>query len=155
MKPCGTLSAYARHIRRKEPTCQPCKDANAIRRRQYYKENSKRVYNINRKWAKNNSEKVKSYSRRITAKRKALKLFNGQEKYTEEEVLKKYGTDCYICSNPIDLSAKRQSSGEGWQYGLHLDHLIPLSRGGPDTIDNIRPTHAICNMKKHNLRTHY
>jgi hypothetical protein len=28
LQPCGTRSAYARHRRRGEPTCQPCRDAN-------------------------------------------------------------------------------------------------------------------------------
>lgn len=30
----------------------------------------------------------------------------------------------------------------------HLDHVIPLSRGGAHSEDNIRVTHARCNLKK-------
>lgn len=30
----------------------------------------------------------------------------------------------------------------------HLDHIIPWSRGGPDTIENLRVTHSRCNIKR-------
>lgn len=29
LRPCGTESAYQRHLRAGEPTCQPCRDAHA------------------------------------------------------------------------------------------------------------------------------
>ena len=148
MKPCGTLSAYTRHLRNKEKPCDPCKKANAIKQKEYYIKNSSKIYNINRKWANKNPDKVRSYSRRITSKRKALKLLNGQSDYTEDQVIIKYGSICYICNKEIDLLSKRQSNGDGWQMGLHIDHLIPLSKGGPDTLENVRPTHAICNLRK-------
>lgn len=28
LKPCGTTAAYARHLRKGEPTCEPCMEAN-------------------------------------------------------------------------------------------------------------------------------
>ena len=151
MKPCGTLSAYARHIRRREIPCQPCKDANAEAHRNYYKKNSKRIYEHNRLWASKNPDKVKEYSRRMASKRKALKKSNGHTPYTDQQVLDTYGTDCHICFKPIDFDAPRQAYiSKGWELGLQFDHLIPLSKGGPDTLENIRPSHAICNMKKRN-----
>ena len=39
---------------------------------------------------------------------------------------------------------------EGWQRGLHLDHVVPLSKGGSDLIANVKPSHAQCNLKKNN-----
>ena len=151
MKPCGTLAAYTRHIKRRELPCQPCKDANAQRRREYYAQNSKKIYEINRLWAAKNPEKVKGYSRRMTAKRKALKLSNGHSPYTDKEVFSLYGTDCHICKEPIDFNAPRQAYiGEGWELGLQFDHLIPLTKGGSDNLENIRPSHALCTIKKRN-----
>ena len=145
---CGTLAGYKRHGRLKEPTCADCRAANNARQKEYYEANKQKIYEITRAWAARNPEKVKAYSRRMTAKRKSLKLSNGHTHYTEQEVLDKYGTNCHICKTPIDLFAQRQSSGDGWQKGLHLDHLIPLSKGGSDTLDNMRPAHALCNIKK-------
>jgi len=151
LKPCGTLSAYARHIRKKEIPCQPCKEANASRHREYYASNPIRVYEINRRWAGKNPEKIKEYSRRMASKRKAQKKNNGYSPYTDQQVFDLYGTDCHICQTPIDFNAPRQAYIEdGWELGLQLDHLIPLSKGGPDTLENIRPSHALCNMKKRN-----
>ena len=149
--PCGTKSAYARHIRRKETPCQPCKDANAAHRREYYKKRSKEIYAQNRGWASRNPEKVREYSRRMASKRKAQKKNNGHTPYTNQQVFDAYGTDCHICKTPIDLNAPRQAYiGNGWEFGLHFDHVIPLSKGGSDTLENIRPSHAVCNMRKRN-----
>lgn len=35
LAPCGTLSAYSRHIRRKEPVCEPCQEAARAHQRDY------------------------------------------------------------------------------------------------------------------------
>lgn len=82
-------------------------------------------------------------------RRRALKDLAVSEPYTEQDVLEKYGTDCLLCSIPIDLDAPRGvGKGEGWQMGLHIDHTISLSDGGSDTLDNVRPLHAICNITR-------
>jgi 5-methylcytosine-specific restriction endonuclease McrA len=70
--------------------------------------------------------------------------------YSIEDVLEKYGTDCHICEEPIDFNAPRKVGIEGWEKGLHLDHFIPLTKGGGDSIENIRPSHGICNIRKGN-----
>ena len=170
---CGTLAGYRRHGRLKEPTCADCRAANSARKKEYYKENQDKIYAINRAWAARNPEKVKEFARRNSkkyvrkrngprqrsdatkqndlrraAKRRAIRLSLPSEPYTLEQVLKKYGTDCFICKAPIDLLAPRTTKAKGWETGLHLDHWIPLSKGGPDTLDNIRPTHGLCNIRK-------
>jgi hypothetical protein len=71
------------------------------------------------------------------------------QKWTEKELLKIYGSDCYLCRKPIDLAAPRQ--GEGSQYSLWPDHMIPTSRGGANTLKNVRPCHRACNQNKYNL----
>ena len=42
---------------------------------------------------------------------------------------------CWICGRPLGDDT-------------HLDHVKPLARGGWDTLANLRPTHAECNMRK-------
>lgn len=69
--------------------------------------------------------------------------------YATEQVLETYGSDCYLCNKPIDLQAPRWTAKPGWEMGLHLDHVIRIADGGPDTLENVRPTHGICNLKKH------
>jgi 5-methylcytosine-specific restriction endonuclease McrA len=70
------------------------------------------------------------------------------EPYTTQQILELYGTDCHICHEPIDLDAPRSVHKQGYQRGLHLDHVIPLSKGGTDLIENVKPSHARCNLSK-------
>ena len=88
--------------------------------------------------------------RKSEHKRRALKLNNGYEPYTEAQMLKKYGTDCYLCNSPIDMNAPRQVGKSGWENGLHIEHVIAISNGGPDTLANVRPAHGLCNLNKSN-----
>jgi len=81
-------------------------------------------------------------------KRRALKSGGKHENYTESQVLDIYGTRCNECNIEIDLNASRRVGYGNWEYGLHIDHYVPLAEFGDDTLANVRPTHAICNMRK-------
>ena len=53
--------------------------------------------------------------------------------------------------NKVILSAdgKCQICFEPFEDGqIHIDHVIPLSRGGTHTYDNLHATHALCNQRK-------
>jgi 5-methylcytosine-specific restriction endonuclease McrA len=62
--------------------------------------------------------------------------------------LNKWGSDCHLCKKPIDLQAPRATFQQGWESGLQLDHVIPISSGGPDTLENVKPSHGKCNIAK-------
>jgi 5-methylcytosine-specific restriction endonuclease McrA len=47
------------------------------------------------------------------------------------------GAECYLCACPIDSEAD-----------AHTDHLIPQSLGGSDEPENLRWTHARCNISR-------
>lgn len=51
-------------------------------------------------------------------------------------VLSAHGGICGICGDPVDPA--------DW----HLDHIVPLTKGGPHTYENVQPTHPVCNMRK-------
>lgn len=53
-------------------------------------------------------------------------------------ILRQHGWVCHICGGSIAGRAD-----------LHFDHVVPLSRGGSHSNDNIRPAHAFCNLSKH------
>lgn len=101
-----------------------------------------------RKWNKENRIRRRELNRKHSRIRRSKALGNGVSKYTEAEVLEMYGTDCHICQTPIDLKANRQPGKPGWKKGLHIDHLVPILRGGPDTLENVRPAHGLCNTSK-------
>lgn len=96
------------------------------------------------KWRKSNPDKVLQRKRR----RKAAKLGNGFEIYSDKEVIDTYGLICHICSEGINFLAPRKAGLHGWQRGFQVDHVVPLSKGGSDTLENVRPSHGLCNMKK-------
>lgn len=52
-------------------------------------------------------------------------------------VLAEHGMHCHICD-----------TGIASMDDLHFDHVIPLSKGGPHAAENIRPAHALCNLRK-------
>lgn len=55
-----------------------------------------------------------------------------------ERVLERDGAWCYICEQDILP-----------HHDLHFDHVIPITRGGNHSEDNIKPTHKACNLRKY------
>ena len=113
------------------------------------KEEYRRKYSeYQRNYINTNREKVRGYWRNKDRKRRSSIKNNGYEKYTEKQVLDLYGSICYLCNTPIDMSASRLVGKPGWQNSLHIEHVIDIAKGGPDTLANVRPSHAICNLTK-------
>ena len=138
---CGTRSGYDYHIRQEVTLpCEQCRQAEA----QYHR------------------DRRAAYKERINEKRRArAKVLKNEGKLSKvpwgnrvDEIVAKYGADCYLQSQcllgqaPIDYMANRKVGALGWEYAFHPDHVMPLSRGGSDTLDNIRPIHAYCNQRK-------
>jgi len=113
-------------------------------RRDWYANNAEHGRELSRKWRKNNKQKYAAQWRRSRALRVAVRT----EIYTEQDVLDKWGSNCHICSEPIDMSAPRWTGAAGWQNGLHLDHVLPIRAGGKDNLENVKPAHGLCNLRK-------
>ena len=127
--------------------------------KEYYLENRNKVLEYQKiyreKYPEKNKERLKKYREKnldkhagYERKRRAIKRNSPSEKYTVEQILEIYGSNCHICGKEIDLNANRRSGYEGWEMGLQLDHIVPISKNGADTIENIRPSHGICNVSK-------
>lgn len=114
--------------------------------RKHYRENRDYFRAYASQWSKKNSEACVRY----TLRRRAKKYNNGYEIYTTKQVLEMYGSICHLCLEPIDLELSRKIGSPGWKRSLQVDHVIPISKGGPDTLANVRPAHARCNMIRNN-----
>lgn len=99
-------------------------------------------------YRRNNAAKLRCQDLEKGRRRRAWKLGNGYEIYTDVQVLETYGSSCHICKLPIDLTLPRSCKVKGWEFGLQIDHVTPISLGGADTLENVRPSHGICNIKK-------
>lgn len=53
-------------------------------------------------------------------------------------VLERDGLRCQLCAEPVDPG------------DVHLDHVVPVSLGGPTTAANLQVTHSQCNLRKGN-----
>lgn len=68
---------------------------------------------------------------------------------TDAEVIDTYGMNCHLCGEPVDMEAPRTpAKGIGWELGFQREHVVALANGGADTLENTRPSHALCNVKK-------
>lgn len=159
---CGTRPGYFRHRRRKEEACKPCRDANAAAMREYRKENPDYV-----KWSRQNDKEYskrpevrkKRYARqaeeertpgtpryfrkrarnlRKYAERKGVDVSHGVSRAGLAGKFELWGGRCWLCKVELDVTT------------LTWDHVRPLSKGGIDTLSNLRPCCMSCNSKKGN-----
>ncbi|MCX5044825.1 HNH endonuclease [Aldersonia sp. NBC_00410] len=68
------------------------------------------------------------------------------------EVFERDGWICHLCGAliPETLRTARVTGGTHEPLSPVIDHVIPLSKGGPHTMDNCRAAHWDCNARKHN-----
>ncbi len=73
--------------------------------------------------------------REATTRRRALLKGNRAEPYSRAEIFERDCGVCQLCSRPVEGT---------W----HIDHIIPLSKGGPDASWNVQVAHPECNQRK-------
>jgi hypothetical protein len=110
--------------------------AAARRSRAYYKANRAARHAYNRAYYLANPEAIQ----RGVAKRRARKLGVEHQPYTRTEIFDRDGGWCRGC--------RRTLTNE--PYGFEIDHIVPLSLGGPDTPANVQLMCRSCNREKWN-----
>jgi len=121
-------------------------NANTIRDRQsqYRQDNRAEILRSKLNYRQSNKEALAESGRL----RRARMYGAGHEVFSESDMLDRWGTDCYLCGEPIDIGAPKRSPFPGWELSLWRDHVISLADGGSDSLDNVRPSHALCNLRK-------
>jgi len=96
---------------------------------------------LTRKWRKENYDRVLY----LNLKRRSRKSnADGSHTFGDWETLKaQYNFTCPCCGKSEP------------EITLSEDHIIPLSRGGSDNIENIQPLCGCCNSKKHTQTIKY
>jgi 5-methylcytosine-specific restriction endonuclease McrA len=134
--------------------CKPCAilaakiwaEKNPDRKRQnarnYVKRHPEKCKTNYQRWRQYNPEHAKLLNRRGSHVRR-VRLRGGTGSYSNEEwlnLLRQYDYKCLSCGH------EHQETRWG---RLTADHVIPISKGGSNTIDNIQPLCAHCNYTKY------
>lgn len=93
----------------------------------------------NKSFEHHNPEYLRDKNRKRRFRIRSTRL----EKFTESDVRLRSGDDCYICGSPIDFELKHPDP-----MCPSLDHIMPVSKGGSHTLDNVAMTHLRCNQRK-------
>ena len=89
-----------------------------------------------KKWAEDNPEEVRRAKTNNLRKRRAAKHASRGNFTVQEfkELCESYGNKCLACGET--------------EAALEADHVVPLTKGGSDSISNIQPLCGSCNRKK-------
>jgi 5-methylcytosine-specific restriction endonuclease McrA len=102
--------------------------------RAHYRETRERQLALKKIYYESNREAWTTYR----AKRKAAKCSVEHQPYTRREIYDRDGGKCRLCS-------KKLAYGPG---EFQIDHIVPISLGGPDTPTNVQLTCGPCNREK-------
>jgi 5-methylcytosine-specific restriction endonuclease McrA len=112
------------------------RERNRVRQREYRQRKRAERAAQTAAWKAANRERV----REIQARRKMRARNDGQEPYVRGEIFERDGWSCGICGEPVDRALVSPNPG-----AATIDHVVPLSAGGPDTPENVRLAHFGCN----------
>ena len=101
--------------------------------RLYYERNQEARRENSRRWRRENPEQVAKQNEERRAREAGASIDS------ELDYARIYRRDrgiCYLCGQKVKKSER------------HLDHVVPLRRGGKHSEDNLRVTHARCNLIK-------
>ena len=94
-----------------------------------YQKNPRKVLDRNQRWREANLDKFRASNHR----RRVHKLNNISEPYDFKAICIHYDNRCVRC---------------GEEKPLTVDHILPVSKGGPDIAENIQPLCKSCNSSK-------
>lgn len=103
--------------------------------RQWCENNRERRRKSNRDYRANNAEKVTAADH---AKRQRRRAADDRSPPSKAELLKRDGPACFYCGTPFTGPEDR-----------HLDHVVPIAKGGGNDPRNCVLACASCNISKH------
>lgn len=124
-----------REVARRRVWRENNKEYSRAKNKEWRSSNREYIYQKNKKYVANNIEANRNYWRNSRAKRIA-KIKSGVESRDLTAWVEAQEKVCFWCG--VDVSD-----------GFHIDHYIPLSRGGEHELHNLRVSCESCNLRKH------
>ena len=104
-----------------------------------------KTVSLNRKiFCSKKCSKTFSYRVNETRRREQLRK-NGKIDWdiSIERLMKRDKNLCYLCGDKVNINLDYNDD-----YYPNIEHVIPVSKGGTHTWDNVKLAHRICNMEK-------
>ena len=147
---CGVekpLEEFHKDARQKYGVRPDCKSCAASMKQQFYSINSDKYIQYQKEHKKENKIYVKKYNKTAKGiahnkagchKRREYVRKNGG-KFTGKQIIDMYEYQQHLCNH---------CCGSLDELGYHIDHIVPLSLGGTNWIDNIQLLCPKCNLMK-------
>lgn len=153
---CGEAKLTAefnRDSRRPSGYCPWCRKCEAAKAAEWYRRNRERVAKAGVEYKAANPDVGRAASARWIVNNRDLYLARARIAASAYRARKRnlfvedvdafvvYERDqglCGICGGPVD------------RHDFHVDHVVPLSRGGEHSYANVQLAHPFCNCRKHN-----
>lgn len=97
--------------------------------------NPEKTRELHYRWCLENPERSEVIAQTARARRR-VRQNAVVERFSRQEVWDRSEGVCGICDEPADP--------QDW----HVDHIVPLARGGSHTLANVQASHPACNQKK-------
>jgi hypothetical protein len=129
----GKAAEYSRAWRDKHP------DLHLANARSWRQSNSDKVAAASKKWREDHPERHAQRSARYKARKRA----NTVEPVDYASIIERDGSMCHICGEAVDMALPKYHP-----KSKSFDHVIPLAKGGPHSMDNVKLSHFGCNSRK-------
>lgn len=147
-KPFDAFQRMPKSVTGYNPQCKDClngqgrtryktlyREQKLSKNREWYDSHRDQHRALTMAWRQENRLKSNAYGSRRRAQQKGVTI--GEIDY--EHILGRDGEFCYICEGVILP-----------EHSIEFDHVIPITRGGPHSEENIKVVHLNCNRRKHN-----
>lgn len=172
---CKSLSAFSKQSDRPDGHAYICKPCDNERRKQNYRENHDRELAYRRKYTAENRDKVREYYFNNLHLRAAWRDKNREKIREQSRVYRRSHPETFRASKlkrrALEMSINGAHSADDiraliagqtdkrgvlrcWHCGkpcadkYHIDHFVPLAKGGTNDAGNLRISCPLCNQRK-------
>lgn len=105
----------------------------------YYEKHRERLIAASVQWLRENPQRRSAYS---AARHARTRGSADAENFSLDEIFERDSGLCHLCGQKVARKTKRRRDGPS------MDHIVPVSQGGPHTRENVALAHFSCNASR-------